>query len=117
MGCNDFVAASNTLDGTGYLPNIELLHFGHSPPKRPGRDHNAKAQQGKMVEVTLQFDKAGTVKIEFPVAAIRAAAPGTPSGDGHMMEGHGGMMQTDKHWTELTDGSNRPSLLATKCST
>jgi hypothetical protein len=49
-------------------------------------------EQGKMVEATLQFEKAGPVKIEFPVAAIGAAAPGTPSGDGH-----GGMMQMDKH--------------------
>jgi copper(I)-binding protein len=54
-------------------------------------------EQGKMVEATLQFEKAGTVKIEFPVAAIGAATPGTPSGDGHMMGGHGGMMQMDKH--------------------
>jgi copper(I)-binding protein len=54
-------------------------------------------EQGKIVEATLQFEKAGTVKIEFPVAAIGAAAPGTPSGDGHMMGGHGGMMQMDKH--------------------
>ena len=26
-----------------------------------------------------------------------AAAPGTPSGEGHMMGGHGGTMQMDKH--------------------
>ena len=49
-------------------------------------------QQGKVVEATLQFEKAGTVKIEFPVAAIGAAAPGTPASDGH-----GGMMHMDKH--------------------
>jgi periplasmic copper chaperone A len=54
-------------------------------------------EKGKVVEVTLQFEKAGTVKIEFPIAAIGAAAPGTPAGEGHMMEGHGGMMQMDKH--------------------
>ena len=54
-------------------------------------------EQGKVVEATLQFEKAGTVKIEFPIAAIGAAAPGTPAGQGHMMEGHGGMMQMDKH--------------------
>jgi periplasmic copper chaperone A len=53
--------------------------------------------QGKMVEAMLQFEKAGTVKVEFPIAAIGAAAPGTPAGDGHMMKGHGGMMQMDKH--------------------
>jgi copper(I)-binding protein len=52
-------------------------------------------EQGKMVEATLQFEKAGTVKVDFPVAAIGAAAPGTPAGDGHMMQGHGGRMQMD----------------------
>jgi copper(I)-binding protein len=54
-------------------------------------------EQGKMVEAMLQFEKAGTVKIEFPIAAIGAAAPGTPAGGGNMMQGHGGMMQMDKH--------------------
>ena len=53
-------------------------------------------EQGKVVEATLQFEKAGTVKIEFPIAAIGAAAPGAPASEGGMkMEGHGGMM--DKH--------------------
>jgi Copper chaperone PCu(A)C len=34
----------------------------------------------------------------YPIAAIGAAAPGTPaSGGGMKMEGHGGMMQMDKH--------------------
>jgi copper(I)-binding protein len=51
---------------------------------------------GKMVEATLQFEKAGTVKVEFPIAAIGASAPGTTSGGSMMMEGHGGMMQMDK---------------------
>jgi hypothetical protein len=55
-------------------------------------------EQGKMVEATLQFEKAGTVKVEFPIAAIGAAAPGVPAGGGTMMEGgKGGMMQMDKH--------------------
>jgi copper(I)-binding protein len=48
-------------------------------------------EQGKVVEATLQFEKAGTIKIEFPVAAIGAAAPGTPAGDSH-----DGMMHMDK---------------------
>ena len=53
---------------------------------------------GKMAEATLQFEKAGTVKVEFPIAAIGAAAPGAAAGGGSMMmEGHGGMMQMDKH--------------------
>jgi len=54
-------------------------------------------ERGKTVEATLQFEKAGTVKVEFPVAAIGAAAPGAPTGGGGMMEGQGGMMQMDKH--------------------
>jgi len=53
-------------------------------------------EAGKTVAATLQFEKAGTVKIEFPVMAIGAAAPGAPAGGG-MMDGHGGMMQMDKH--------------------
>ncbi len=54
-------------------------------------------EKGDTVEATLQFEKAGTVKVEFPVAAMGAAAPGAPAGGGNMMEGHGGMMQMDKH--------------------
>ena len=48
-------------------------------------------EQGKTVEATLQFEKAGTVKVEFPIAAIGASAPGAPAGGGMMMEGHRGM--------------------------
>ena len=56
-------------------------------------------QQGKMVKATLKFENAGTIDVEYPIAAIGAAAPGAPaSGAGPMkMEGHGGMMQMDKH--------------------
>jgi copper(I)-binding protein len=34
-------------------------------------------EQGSTVAATLLFDKAGTVQVEFPIAAIGAAAPGT----------------------------------------
>ena len=54
-------------------------------------------EQGKTIDATLQFEKAGTVKVEFPVLAIGAAAPGVPADGGSMMEGHGRMMQMDKH--------------------
>jgi periplasmic copper chaperone A len=74
---------------------------------KPGGDHvmfvNLKhpLEQGNAVEATLQFEKAGTVKVGFPIAAIGAAAPGMPAGGGTMMmEGHGGggnMMQSPKH--------------------
>lgn len=53
-------------------------------------------EQGSMVEATLQFEKAGTVKVELPIVAIGAAAPGTTTGGGNMMQG-GGMMQSTKH--------------------
>ena len=41
----------------------------------------------------MQFEKAGTVKVEFAILAMGAAAPGAPAGGGSMMmEGHGGHM-------------------------
>ena len=57
-------------------------------------------EQDKRVKATLKFDKAGTVKVEFPIAAIGAPTPGSSTSTGGgtmMMEGHGGMMQMDKH--------------------
>jgi copper(I)-binding protein len=53
-------------------------------------------QQGKMAEAMFKFENAGTVKVEFPIAAIGASAPGAPAG-GNMMMDHGGMMQMNKH--------------------
>jgi periplasmic copper chaperone A len=47
-------------------------------------------EKGKMVEATLQFEKAGAVKVEFPIAAIGSSAPGAPTG-GNMMMDHGSM--------------------------
>ena len=49
-------------------------------------------EAGKTVGATLQFDKAGTVQVEFPIAAIAAPTPGAAAGGGTMMQG-GGMMQ------------------------
>ena len=49
-------------------------------------------EQGKTVEATLKFEKAGTVSVAYPIAAIGAAMPGAPAGGGTMMQG-GGMMQ------------------------
>jgi periplasmic copper chaperone A len=55
-------------------------------------------EQGKTAKATLNFEHAGTIDVEYPIAAIGAAAPGAPTGGGGMkMEGHGGMMQMDKH--------------------
>ena len=56
-------------------------------------------EAGKAVEATLQFEKAGTVKVEFPILAMGAAAPGAAAGGGGsmMMEGHDHMMQPGQH--------------------
>jgi periplasmic copper chaperone A len=53
-------------------------------------------ETGGTVEATLQFEKAGTVKVELPIVAIGAAAPGAATGGGTMMMQGGGMMQS-KH--------------------
>jgi copper(I)-binding protein len=55
-------------------------------------------EQGQTVKATLRFDHAGTVDVEYPVAAIGAPAPGAAAGGGMKMQGPGGgMMQMDKH--------------------
>jgi copper(I)-binding protein len=54
-------------------------------------------ETGSAVEATLQFEKAGAVKVDLPVVAIGAAAPGVTTGGGTMMMQGGGMMQSTKH--------------------
>jgi copper(I)-binding protein len=51
-------------------------------------------EAGSSMKATLKFDHAGTVDVEYPVAAIGAPVPGAAdSGGGAMMGGHpGGMM-------------------------
>src|SRR3984885_10181155 len=49
-------------------------------------------EQGHSVKATLKFDHAGTVDVEYPIAAIGAAAPGAAAGGGSMMM-QGGSMQ------------------------
>ena len=75
---------------------------GETVTLKPGSDHlmlmNIKhpLEAGKTVEATLQFEKAGTVKVEFAILAMGAAAPGAPAGGGSMMmEGHGGRHDAD----------------------
>ena len=51
-------------------------------------------EQGSTVAATLLFEKVGTVQIEFPIAAIGAAAPGEAASDTMM---HGGGMMQMKH--------------------
>jgi hypothetical protein len=55
-------------------------------------------EAGKTATAALQLQNAGTVKVEFPIVAIGAPAPGASTGGGSMMMDHGGMMQQmDKH--------------------
>ena len=50
-------------------------------------------EQGQSVKATLKFDTAGTVDIEYPIAAIGAPVPGADAGGGSMMmQGPGGGM-------------------------
>ena len=53
-------------------------------------------KQGQTIKMMLKFEHAGTIDVEYPIAAIGAAAPGAPASGGSMMEGHG-MMQMNKH--------------------
>jgi periplasmic copper chaperone A len=71
---------------------------GETVTLKPGSDHmmfvdlKHPLETGNAVAVTLQFDKAGTVKVELPVVAIGAAAPGSTIGGGSMMMQGGSMM-------------------------
>jgi copper(I)-binding protein len=56
-------------------------------------------EQGSTMKATLKFDTAGSVDVDYPIAAIGAAAPGVPAGGGTMMMqggGGGGGMQMNK---------------------
>jgi len=44
-------------------------------------------EQGGTVTATLKFDNAGTLDVQYPIAAIGAAAPGVPPGGGTMQMG------------------------------
>ena len=47
-------------------------------------------EQGNTIKATLKFDSAGSVDVDYPIAAIGAAAPGVPAGGGTMMMQGGG---------------------------
>ena len=53
-------------------------------------------EEGKTVKATLKFETAGTIAIDYPIAAIGAAAPGVPAGGGTMQMQGGGGMQMNK---------------------
>jgi periplasmic copper chaperone A len=65
-----------TLKPSGF--HVMLVHLKHP------------LKQGNEVKVALKFEQAGIIDVEFPIAAIGAAAPGAPAGGGTMM-------QMDKH--------------------
>jgi copper(I)-binding protein len=73
---------------------------GETVTLKPGGDHmmfvklKHQLQTGNAVEATLQFEKAGTVKIEMPVVAIGAAAPWVTTGGGTMMMQDGSKMHS-----------------------
>jgi copper(I)-binding protein len=84
---------------------------GESVMLKPGgyhvmfRELKHPLEQGAAVKVTLKFERAGTVEVDYPVLALGAAAPGASSGGtmmhdsggGMNMQGPGGgMMQMDK---------------------
>lgn len=83
---------------------------GESVTLKPGGYHmmfldlKHPLEQGQAVKVTLKFDHAGTIDVEYPVLAIGAPAPAASTG-GSMMQDSGGamhmqgggMMQMDKH--------------------
>jgi copper(I)-binding protein len=70
---------------------------GETVTLKPGSFHmmllNLKhpLEQGNSLQATLKFDSAGTVQVDYPIAAIGAAVPRVPAGGGSMMQG-GGMM-------------------------
>jgi periplasmic copper chaperone A len=78
---------------------------GETVTLKPGADHLMLTQlkhpleTGNSIAATLQFEKAGTVKVEVPVLGMGAAAPSSTTGGSMMMQGHGDhmMMQPGQH--------------------
>ncbi len=72
---------------------------GDSVILKPGDNHmmflslKHPLEQGQTVKVTLKFDHAGTIAVDYPVLAIGAPAPGGSAG-GSMMQDSGGGMQS-----------------------
>jgi copper(I)-binding protein len=75
---------------------------GETVTLKPGADHLMLTQlkhpleTGNSIAATLQFEKAGTVKVEVPVLGMGAAAPGPAAGGSMMMmQGHGDQGHVD----------------------
>jgi copper(I)-binding protein len=69
---------------------------GESVTLKPGGNHmmflalKHPLEQGQTVKVTLKFDHAGTIDVDYPVLALGAPAPGASAG-GSMMQDSGAM--------------------------
>ena len=63
-------------------------------------------EQGESVKAMLKFEHAGTVDVEYPIAAIGAPAPGAAAGGGAMMQGGGGGMMMQGHGMEGPAGGS-----------
>jgi len=72
-------------------------------------------EQGKTVDVKLKFETAGTVDVQYPIAAIGAPAPGgAATGGSMMMQGSGGGMNMQgpgggMSMPSSSGGANTPS--------
>jgi len=81
---------------------LEILP-GQSITLKPGGLHmmfidlKHPLEPGKTVEATLKLEQAGTVKVEYPILALGAPAPGAAAGGGTMMQGGGMMQVSPKH--------------------
>ncbi len=70
---------------------------GESVALKPGGNHmmflalKHPLEQGQTVKVTLKFEHAGTIEVDYPVLAMGAPAPGASAG-GSMMQESGGAM-------------------------
>ena len=68
------------------------------------RDLKHPLEPGQSLKATLKFDHAGSVDVDYPIAAIGAPVPGAAAGGGTMMmqgggmnmQGSGGSMQMNK---------------------
>jgi copper(I)-binding protein len=55
-------------------------------------------EEGHTLKATLKFDNAGTLDVQYPIAAIGAPAPGAAASDqGMKMQGSGGGMMQRSH--------------------
>ena len=98
MSMDDGVMKMRPVEGGLEIPPGETITLKPSGLHLMLVDLKHALEPGKTLEATLRFEKAGTVKVDFPIAAIGASAPGAAAapGGGTMMMNRGGMMQMNK---------------------